>query len=100
MSDLKVRRPQGRGRRYVDVALRAWLFLLCCWAMSVIDEVLAANEVYSRTHELRRLAPRPEREVGGVAGMGTRRSICKVGVEKGEGDIICHAGGIVAEGRL
>ena len=25
--------------------------------MSVIDEVLAANEIYSRTHELRRLTP-------------------------------------------
>jgi len=29
--------------------------------MAVIDEVLAANEIYSRTHELRKLTPRPER---------------------------------------
>jgi len=27
--------------------------------MSVIDEILEANETYSRTHELRRLTPRP-----------------------------------------
>jgi hypothetical protein len=27
--------------------------------MSVIDEVLEANEIYSRTHELRRLTPAP-----------------------------------------
>ena len=31
--------------------------------MSVIDEVLAANEVYARTHELRKLTPRPERKL-------------------------------------
>jgi len=27
--------------------------------MSVIDEVLEANEIYARTHELRHLTPRP-----------------------------------------
>jgi len=31
--------------------------------MTVIDEVLAANEIYARTHELRRLTPRPERKL-------------------------------------
>jgi hypothetical protein len=32
--------------------------------MSVIDEVLEANETYSRTHELRRLTPRPAPDTG------------------------------------
>jgi len=40
--------------------------------MSVIDEVLAANEVYSRTHELRRLTPRPERKLAVLTCMDTR----------------------------
>jgi hypothetical protein len=31
--------------------------------MGVIDEVLEANEIYSRTHELRRLTPRPARQL-------------------------------------
>src|SRR5258708_37351 len=33
-----------------------YLDLLDSSGMSVIDEVLAANEIYSRTHELRRLS--------------------------------------------
>jgi hypothetical protein len=31
--------------------------------MSVIDEVLIANEKYAQTHELRKLTPRPERKL-------------------------------------
>jgi hypothetical protein len=31
--------------------------------MSVIDEVVAANEIYSQTNELRKLTPRPERKL-------------------------------------
>jgi hypothetical protein len=35
-------------------------------AMSAIDDVLAANEIYSRTHELRKLTPRPERKLASL----------------------------------
>ena len=41
-------------------------------AMSAIDEVLAANEIYSRTHELRKLTPRPERSLAVLTCMDTR----------------------------
>src|SRR5258705_3861132 len=106
MSVLKLGRSQGgvrrserwfEDRRYVDVALRA---LLCCWAMSVIDEVLAANEVYSRTHELRRLTPRPERRLAVLTCMDTRLSIRTLGLKTGDAHIIRNAGGIVTEDSL
>src|SRR5258708_3327153 len=47
--------------------------------MSVIDEVLAANEIYSRTHELRKLTPRPERKLAVLTCMDTRLSIRTLG---------------------
>ena len=40
--------------------------------MSVIDEVLEANEIYSSTHELRKLTPRPERSLAVLTCMDTR----------------------------
>jgi hypothetical protein len=43
--------------------------------MSVIDEVLQANELYSQTHELRKLTPRPERKLAVLTCMDTRLSI-------------------------
>jgi carbonic anhydrase len=39
--------------------------------MSVIDEVLIANELYARTHELRKLTPRPERKLAVLTCMDT-----------------------------
>jgi carbonic anhydrase len=61
--------------------------------MSVIDEVLEANEIYSRTHELRRLTPRP-------ACMDTRLSIRTLGLMTGDAHIIRNAGGIVTDDSL
>ncbi len=49
--------------------------------MSVIDEVLVANEIYSRTHELRKLTPRPERKLAVLTCMDTRLSIRTAGIE-------------------
>src|ERR1700722_5529668 len=40
--------------------------------MSVIDEVLEANEIYARTHELRPLTPRPGRKLAILTCMDTR----------------------------
>ncbi len=68
--------------------------------MSVIDEVLAANEVYSRTHELRRLTPRPERRLAILTCMDTRLSIQTLGLKTGDAHIIRNAGGIVTEDAL
>ena len=65
--------------------------------MSVIDEVLAANEIYSRTHELRKLTPRPERRLAIVTCMDTRLSIRTLGLKTGDAHIIRNAGGIVTD---
>jgi carbonic anhydrase len=68
--------------------------------MSVIDEVLAANEIYSRTHELRRLTPRPERKLAVLTCMDTRLSILTLGLNTGDAHIIRNAGGIVTDDSL
>ena len=68
--------------------------------MSVIDEVLAANEIYSRTHELRKLTPRPERKLAVLTCMDTRLSIRSLGLKTGDAHIIRNAGGIVTEDTL
>ena len=53
--------------------------------MSVIDEVLAANEIYSRTHQLRRLTPRPERKLAVLTCMDTRLTIRSLGLRTADG---------------
>jgi len=63
--------------------------------MSVIDEVLAANEIYARTHELRPLTPRPQRKLAVLTCMDTRLSIRTLGLKTGDAHIIRNAGGIV-----
>jgi carbonic anhydrase len=69
-------------------------------AMSVIDEVLAANEIYARTHELRRLTPRPERKLAVLTCMDTRLSTRTLGLKEGDAHIIRNAGGIVTDDTL
>jgi carbonic anhydrase len=68
--------------------------------MSVIDEVLAANEIYSRTHELRKLTPRPERKLAVLTCMDTRLSIRTLGLRTADAHIIRNAGGIVTDDSL
>src|SRR5271154_20848 len=68
--------------------------------MTVIDEVLAANEIYARTHELRRLTPRPERKLAVLTCMDTRLSTQTLGLKAGDAHIIRNAGGIVTEDAL
>ncbi|HXM23342.1 MAG TPA: carbonic anhydrase [Terriglobales bacterium] len=68
--------------------------------MSVIDEVLSANEIYSRTHELRNLTPRPERKLAVLTCMDTRLSIRTLGLKTGDAHIIRNAGGIVTDDTL
>ena len=68
--------------------------------MSVIDEVLEANEIYSRTHELRRLTPRPDRQLAILTCMDTRLSIRTLGLKTGDAHIIRNAGGIVTDDSL
>src|ERR1700752_3105990 len=68
--------------------------------MSVIDEVLQSNEIYSRTHELRKLTPRPERKLAILTCMDTRLSIRTLGLKTGDAHIIRNAGGIVTDDAL
>ncbi|HXL21190.1 MAG TPA: carbonic anhydrase [Candidatus Dormibacteraeota bacterium] len=68
--------------------------------MTVIDEVLQANEIYARTHELRKLTPRPERKLAILTCMDTRLSIRTLGLKTGDAHIIRNAGGIVTEDTL
>src|ERR1700726_2346239 len=68
--------------------------------MNVIDEVLEANEIYSRTHELRRLTPRPARKLAVLTCMDTRLSIRTLGLLTGDAHIIRNAGGIVTDDTL
>ena len=65
--------------------------------MSVIDEVLEANEIYARTHELRALTPRPRRKLAVLTCMDTRLSKRTLGLQDGEAHIIRNAGGIVTD---
>ena len=69
-------------------------------AMSVIDEVLIANELYARTHELRKLTPRPERKLAVLTCMDTRLSIQTLGLKAADAHIIRNAGGIVTDDTL
>jgi carbonic anhydrase len=68
--------------------------------VSVIDEVLAANQIYSHTHEFRRLTPRPERKLAVLTCMDTRLSIRTLGLKTGDAHIIRNAGGIVTDDAL
>lgn len=68
--------------------------------MSVIDEVLQANEIYARTHELRPLTPRPQRKLAILTCMDTRLSIRTMGLKTGDAHIIRNAGGIVTDDTL
>src|SRR5579871_6630892 len=68
--------------------------------MSVIDEVLEANEIYSRNHELRSLTPRPARKLAILTCMDTRLSIRTLGLKTGDAHIIRNAGGIVTDDAL
>jgi len=65
--------------------------------MSVIDEVLQANEIYAQTHESRRLTPRPERRLAILTCMDTRLSIRPLGLKAADAHIIRNAGGIVTD---
>jgi carbonic anhydrase len=68
--------------------------------MSVIDEVLAANQIYAHTHELRALTPRPQRKLAVLTCMDTRFSIRTLGLKTGDAHIIRNAGGIVTDDAL
>src|SRR5580704_4646489 len=68
--------------------------------MSVIDEILQANETYAQTHEPGRLSPSPERRLAILTCMDTRLSIRSLGLRMADAHIIRNAGGIVTDDSL
>ena len=66
--------------------------------MSVTDEVLSANQEYSKTFSLHQLAAPPARRLAVLACMDARLSIeSMLGLQTGDAHIIRNAGGIVTE---
>ena len=65
--------------------------------MSAIEEVLIANELYARKHELRHVSPRPKRHLAIVTCMDTRLGKQTLGLGTGDAHILRNAGGIVTE---
>jgi len=69
--------------------------------MGVIDEVLAANEMYARSHDLGHLPMPPARKLAVLACMDARLTVERMlGLETGDAHIIRNAGGIVTEDAL
>ena len=68
--------------------------------MAAIDEVIAANAIYARTHEFGHLAPRPKRKLAVLTCMDTRISIRIFGLSEGDAHVIRNAGGIVTDDAL
>jgi carbonic anhydrase len=65
--------------------------------MSVIDEVLAANEQYAKNHELAHMSPRPKRRLAVLACMDTRLVTRSLGLNLGDAHVLRNAGGIVTD---
>ncbi len=69
--------------------------------MSVIDEVLKANEAYAGNFNLGNLPMPPARKLAVVACMDARLTVSQLlGLKTGEAHIIRNAGGIVTEDAL
>ena len=65
--------------------------------MSVIDEVVRANEEYARQHQLQHLSPRPRRRLAIITCMDTRLGKLTLGLADGDAHILRNAGGIVTD---
>lgn len=68
--------------------------------MSVIDEVIAANDEYARGHEVQHLSPKPRRRLAVVMCMDTRLTHRTLGLADGDAHIVRNAGGIVTDDVL
>jgi carbonic anhydrase len=69
--------------------------------MSVINEVLKANEEYAKNFKLGNLPMPPARKLAVVACMDARLTVSQLlGLKTGEVHIIRNAGGLITEGAL
>jgi carbonic anhydrase len=69
-------------------------------AMSVIDEVLAANALYKETHDASQYSPEPRRKLAVLMCMDTRLSRLALGIGFGEAHFIRNAGGIATDDAI
>jgi len=69
--------------------------------MSIIDEVLKANEQYAKNFKLANLPIPPAKKLAVVACMDARLTVSQLlGLKTGDAHIIRNAGGLVTEGAL
>ncbi|MDP9263305.1 MAG: carbonic anhydrase [Acidobacteriota bacterium] len=68
--------------------------------MSVIDEVVRANQEYARKHRVQHPSARPRRRLAVLTCMDSRLSKRTLGLETGDAHILRNAGGIVTEDAL
>lgn len=69
--------------------------------MSVIEEVLKANEEYAKNFKLGHLPMPPARKLAVVACMDARLTVSQLlGLKTGDAHLIRNAGGLITEGAL
>jgi carbonic anhydrase len=68
--------------------------------MSVIDDVIAANEFYSLAHVPGQLTPKPRKHLAILSCMDTRLTMRSLGLNDGDAHIIRNAGAVVTEDAL
>src|SRR5262249_30980554 len=68
--------------------------------MSVIDEVIRANEDYQKHHEPHAFSPVPRRHLAVLTCMDTRLTLKSLGLQDGDAHFVRNAGAIVTEDAL
>ena len=68
--------------------------------MSVIDEVLAANALYTETHDASLYSPEPRRKLAVLMCMDTRLDRHALGIDFGDAHFIRNAGGIATDDAI
>jgi carbonic anhydrase len=68
--------------------------------MSVIDEVLLANERYLPEHSPHAFSPIPKKQLAVLTCMDTRLTLRALGLQDGDAHVIRNAGAIVTEDAL
>jgi carbonic anhydrase len=68
--------------------------------MSVIDEVIAANQEFAKTYHPSHFTPRPRLHLAVLTCMDTRLTIASLGLKVGDAHILRNAGGLITEDSI
>lgn len=68
--------------------------------MSVIDDVLLANQAFAKDFHARDFTRRPRKQLVALTCMDTRLTIASLGLSVGDAHVIRNAGGIITEDSL